>query len=445
MLSGMDREAMGRLRTWKTSSRRKPLLLEGPRQVGKTWLLKQFGQQEYRHTAYLDFEQDPALRAVFDGDFDVTRMLSQLQLASGAPIQPSDTLIVLDEIQACPRALTALKYLNENANEYHIACAGSLLGVALHEQASFPVGKVNFLAVNPLTFAEYLSAINQAPLAQAVAEQDWGVLRPFHERLVEALREYLFVGGMPEAVAVFAQGRDFAAARGVQLEILTAYDHDFSKHAPSEQVPRIRAVWQSIPAQLARQQRRFTYSQVSPGARGRTHLAAIDWLAQAGVVHQVCRVSVPRLPLSGYADATAFKLFLADVGLLGALSGLGASAVIEGDRMFTEFSGSLTEQYAEMALHAAFGRTPYFWTNGEATAEVDFVVQREHDVVPVEVKANRNLKAQSLRVYREKFVPELSVRSSLAPYSVRDGLVDLPLYALGGLPSLATRMVGRTA
>lgn len=437
---------MKQLRTWQASVRRKPLLLEGPRQTGKTWLLKQFGSEAYRDTAYLDLEQSPTLRAIFDADFDSSRILRQLQLATGVRVAPASTLIVLDEIQACPRALSALKYLNDNASEYHVACAGSLLGVTLHEQSSFPVGKVNFLSVGPLSFAEFLRATGDAPLAEALAGREWELLRPFHARLVGALRDYLFVGGMPEVVATFAESHDFAAAREVQQEILRAYDHDFSKHAPSDQVPRIRAVWQSIPKQLAREQRRFAYGQLGPGARSRTHQAAIEWLTQAGLVHQVDRVTAPRLPLSGYVDPAAFKLYLADVGLLGALSGLGAAAVIEGDRMFTEFAGSLTEQYAELALAAAFGRT-YYWTNGAGTAEVDFVVQRERDVVPVEVKASRNLKAQSLRVYREKFAPMLAVRASLAPYEVRDGLVDLPLYALswlseqGGTASVRGRSV----
>ena len=429
----MEREAMAALRAWRTSARRKPLLVEGPRQAGKTWLLKEFAREAYQRTAYVDFEETPSLTTIFDGDFDAARIISQLQVATDTRIEPGTTLIILDEIQACPQALTALKYFNQRANDYHIACAGSLLGVALHEQASFPVGKVNFIPVNPLSFVEFLRAVGQQPLSEALARPDWALLAPFHDRLVGLLRDYLFIGGMPEAVAVFADTRDYAQARIVQREILQSYDRDFGKHAPPDQVPRIRAVWQSIPGQLARQQHRFTYAQLGPGARGRTYHGAVEWLVQAGVVMAVKRLTVPRIPLSGYEDPNAFKLYLADVGLLGALAELSVSTVIEGNRLFTEFRGSLTEQYAAMQLFTAFGAAPYYWTHGKGTAEVDFVVQRDRDVVPVEVKASVNLKAQSLRVYRDKYAPELSIRSSLAPYKDHGGVIDLPLYGLHAL------------
>lgn len=432
----MDRDVMIRLKQWKTSSRRKPLLLEGPRQVGKTWLLEELGRQEYQRIAYVDFEETPSLKTIFEGDFDAARIVSQLQIATGVLISPGDTLIILDEIQECPQALTALKYFNERANEYHVACAGSLLGVALHEQASFPVGKVNFIPVNPLSFTEFLCALGENMLAKSLMGQDWDLVAPFHERLITLLREYLFVGGMPEAVVAFAQNQDFAQVREIQQEILRAYDRDFSKHAPSEQVPRIRQVWESIPGQLAKEQQRFAYGQLAPGARSRTHRTAIDWLVQAGVIIEVKRISAPRIPLSGYADPDAFKLYMADVGLLGALAGVGASAVLEPDRLFTEFRGSLTEQYVAMQLFTAFGRAPYYWTNGGGTAEVDFVVQRERDVVPIEVKATRNLKSKSLRVYQDKYAPDMVVRSSLVPHAQHGNLVDLPVYALLTLPAL---------
>jgi len=423
---------MANLAAWRIAHDRKPLLLEGPRQAGKTWLLQRFGQT-YDAIAYVDFEETPSLGSIFDGDIDIPKIVSQLQVATGVVIKPERTLIVLDEIQACPRALTALKYFNQQANQYHVACAGSLLGVALHKDTSFPVGKVNFLNVGPLSFTEFLAALEQEPLADALLQQDWALLAPFHERLVDWLRDYLFVGGMPEAVASFAGQRDYLRVRDIQQDILLAYDRDFSKHADADQVPRIRAVWQSIPRQLAKEQRRFAYGQVAPSARARTHDGAIEWLTQAGVAMRVSRVSAPRLPLPGYADESAFKLYLADVGLLGALAGLSPAAVIEGSRVFTEFRGSLTEQYAAMQLHAALGRAPWYWTNGGGTAEVDFLIPRDQDVVPIEVKANRNLKAKSLRVYCDKFAPALAVRSSLAPYARHGETVDLPLYALGTL------------
>ena len=422
---------MDQLKAWKASKSRKPLILEGPRQSGKTWLLREFGRQSYDNTAYIDFEETPTLRAIFDGDFDAQRIVSQLSIASGAPITPGRTLIVLDEIQACPAALTALKYFNQRANEYHIACAGSLLGIAIHSGAPFPVGKVNFFQLNPLSFLEFLTAVDQQPLVSALNEQDWSLIAPFHDRLVVLLRDYLFIGGMPEVVADFVESRDYAQARGIQLEILQAYDRDFSKHAPADDVPRIRAVWQSIPGQLAKEQNRFAYGPLAPGARARSHGDAIEWLVQAGVVQRVERVSAPRLPLAGYVDSSAFKLYLADVGLLGALANLSLSSVIDGNRLFTEFRGSLSEQYAAMQLFGTLGRAPNYWTNGGGTAEVDFVVQRDQDLVPVEIKATRNLKSQSLRVYQDKFAPALIIRSSLAPYEKHGNLVDLALYALG--------------
>jgi predicted AAA+ superfamily ATPase len=433
----VERDVMTKLEDWHASARRKPLLLEGPRQAGKTWLLRELGRRSYDQTAYVDFEQTPSAGAIFDGDFDADRIIGQLQIATGVKLTPGRTLIVLDEVQACPRALTSLKYLGEHAGGHHIACAGSLLGVALHAESSFPVGKVNFIPVGPLSFAEFLRAQGEVALADALTAENWDSLAPFHERLVRLLRDYMFVGGMPEVAAEFAASRDYSLAREIQLEILKAYDRDFSKHAPSAQVPKIRAVWQSIPAQLAKGQRRFSYAGLGPGARSRTHLEAIEWLAQAGVVHQVTRAAAPRQPLAGYADSSAFKLFLADVGLMGALAGLSAQAVIDPGRLFTEFRGSLTEQYAASELSAAFGAAPRYWTNSSGSAEVDFLVERDQDIVPVEVKAGLNLKSQSLRVYRQKFEPRLAVRASLAPYARRGTVVDLPLYALQTLPTLS--------
>lgn len=434
-MDGMYRQVMSRLRVWKQSDQRKPLLLEGARQVGKTWTLREFGRQEYARVAYFNFEETPSLAGLFAGDIDIRRLLGQLQIETGTQITPGDTLIVFDDIQECPRALTALKYWHERANQYHVACAGSLLGVALHQQSSFPVGQVWFQPVRPLSFAEFLDAIGQSGLQAALEARDWASLRPFHERLVSHLRDYLFSGGMPEAVAAFAATSDYSQVRQIQLDILQAYDRDFSKHAPTEQVPRLRQVWQAVPAQLAKEQTRFAYSVLKPGARSRTHQTAIDWLTQAGVIVQVRRVGVPRLPLSAYFDP-AFKLYLLDVGLLGALAGLSPATVVRGNQLFTEFSGALTEQYVAQELLAAFSSVPSYWTNGGGTAEVDFVVARGEQVIPIEAKATVNLKAQSLRIYREKYSPPLAIRASLHLFQRHDGLIDLPLYAVMTIPSL---------
>ncbi|MDR2619603.1 MAG: ATP-binding protein [Propionibacteriaceae bacterium] len=432
----MERLAILQLEAWKRAENRKPLVLRGARQVGKTWLAKEFGKRYYQQTAYINFEETPSLAAIFEGDFDIPRIVAALRAATEIDILPGETLIILDEIQECPRALTALKYFNEKANDYHIIAAGSLLGVALHEGSSFPVGKVTFLDIGPLSLAEFIQALGHDQLWRSVAESNWELMSVFHDRLVSLLRDYLFVGGMPAAVLAFATNLDYQAARTEQSEILKAYDSDFSKHSPAEQVPKIRAVWESIPRQLAKERKRFFYGDVASGARARSHETAIEWLAQAGVVERVRQISAPRLPLTGYDENDAFKLFLVDVGLLGALAALPTAAVINGSAIFTEFRGALTEQYVATQLKQQLGASPRYWTNGQNSAEVDFVIQRGLDIIPIEVKANRNLKSKSLQVYREKFAPPLAIRTSLAPYARSTSLVDLPLYALATLSML---------
>lgn len=415
---------------WKQSPRRKPLILQGARQVGKTWLLREFGRQHYDTVAYVNFEETPTVNALFEGDFDLDNVLAGLRIAAGSSIEPGATLVILDEIQECPRALTALKYFAENRPDYHIACAGSLLGVALHEHSSFPVGKVNFIDMYPLTFSEFAEAMGEQALLAPLIERDWPLVTVFHERYVALLRNYLYVGGMPEPVSVFASERDYGHVRSAQLDILMAYDRDFSKHAPTDQVPRIRAVWESIPNQLAKDNSRFVYGAIESGARGRQYEIAIQWLKQTGLVHQVNRVSAPRLPLGGYEQTAIFKLYALDVGLLGALSHLDAAVILEKNRLFTEFKGSLTENYAAQQLVATPGMAPSYWANSSGTAEVDFVAACAGEVIPIEVKAERNLKAKSLKVYRSQYQPAVSIRTSLTPYNVDDGLIDLPLYAI---------------
>jgi predicted AAA+ superfamily ATPase len=435
----MERSAMAALKRWKISSRRKPLLLQGARQVGKTWLLREFGKREYENVAYANFEENEALASIFEGDLSPQRILIGLRAATGSPITPSKTLLVLDEIQACPKALTALKYFNEQANDYHIACAGSLLGVAMHEGASFPVGKVSFLQINPLTFTEYLDACGHEELAKLLDDApDWKLISALHTYFLAALSEYLVVGGMPEVVSGFLDAGDFNVAREVQAEILQAFDRDFSKHVPADQLPKVRAVWASIPEQLAKEQKRFRYGELGPGARARSHQTAIQWLVQAGLVSQVSCVTVPRLPLPSYGDTTAFKLFALDVGLLGAMSKLTPEVAIQGDRLYTEFKGSLAEQYVEMQLRAILGNPLHYWANDNGRAEVDFVVQLGQRVVPIEVKSGTSNQAKSLKVYRDRYSPEISIRTSLQPYRKESWLVNLPLYAIECLPDCAS-------
>jgi predicted AAA+ superfamily ATPase len=432
----MERTALADLSQWKNSSRRKPLLLQGARQVGKTWLLKEFGRREYENVAYANFEENPSLAAIFSGDLTPADLLIGLRAATESPITPGKTLIVLDEIQACPRALTSLKYFNEQAGEYHIACAGSLLGVAVHAGESFPVGQVSFMRVNPLTFTEFLHARGRSQLAEVLQGSEWDLVTALHQPYLSALSEYMVVGGMPEVVAGFVDSLDFAEARLIQDEILRAFDNDFSKHVPPEQLPKVRTVWASIPQQLAQAQKRFHYRDLAPGARARSHEAAIRWLADAGLVHRVPQVSAPRLPLPGYEAAAAFKLFVLDVGLLGAMSRLPPQVAVQGDALYTEFKGSLTEQYVEAHLAAALGGPPHYWANDAGRAEVDFLVQLGRNLVPVEVKAGSATQAKSLKVYRDKYSPPLAVRTSLLPYRRESWLVNLPLYAIERLESV---------
>ena len=429
----MERDIMTDLIAWRDSPHRKPLLLEGARQVGKTWCLRQLGTHHFDSMAYIDFEADVSARGLFDGDIDIDRIVAGLGAVTGVPVQADKTLIVLDEIQQAPRAVTALKYFADRAPQYHVAAAGSLLGVALHEDTSFPVGKVDFLTVRPMTFREFADAAGLGGLVAALDRGDWAIIDALHERCVSALRDYLCIGGMPEAVLRFVEQRDYGAAETVKRAILEAYERDFGKHAPSAEVPRIAAVWRSLPSQLAKASGRFVYGEIAAGARGRQYEAAIMWLQQAGLVHVVRRVAVPRLPLSAYEDPAAFKLYGADTGLMMSMSGLDVSAVVDGNRLFTEFKGALAEQFVAQELVAATGRVPGYWTSGPGGAEVDFICQVGNDVVPIEVKAERNLRAKSLQVYRQRYRPPVAVRTSLATHAHGDGLIDLPLYAIGGL------------
>jgi len=431
----MDRVIMADLHAWRASPVRKPLVLEGARQVGKTWCLQEFGRG-YDSMAYVNFEADPSLANLFEGDLSITRILAGLSAATGVTIEAGKTLVVLDEIQEVPRALTSLKYFAEQASDQHVAAAGSLLGVTLHAGASFPVGKVDFLTVRPLSSVEFAQAVGQSGLVAELERGDWDVVNALHGRLVDVLRDYLCVGGMPEAVSRFVQTRDYGVARGVQESILTAYERDFSKHAPTADVPRIAAVWHSLPSHLARSNGRFVYGTVEPGARGRQYEAALLWLQQAGLVHPVRLLKAPRLPLAAYEDSRAFKLYAVDTGLMTALSGLDVRAILEPNRLFTEFKGALTEQYAAQEIVAATGRLPHYWTSGPGGAEVDFVVQNGNEIVPIEVKAERNLRSKSLAAYKQKYNPPVAVRASLSPYAARGSLIDLPLYGLGQLATV---------
>lgn len=426
----MYRMAMEQLQEWKKKKRRKPLIIRGARQVGKTWLMKEFGTQEYASTVYVNFDNNERMKTLFEGSLEVERLITGLELYAGHKIDPDNTLLIFDEVQEVPRALTSLKYFNEDAPQYQIVCAGSLLGVALHQGTSFPVGKVEFLDLYPLSFFEFMMAMGKERYVELLQKGDFDMATAFKQDYIDLLKHYYYVGGMPEAVQAFADNRDFNEVREIQQRILEAYEQDFSKHAPNEAVPRIRMLWNSIPAQLAKENKKFIYGLIKDGARAKEYELAMLWLTDCGLVHKVHRVTTPGLPLKAYEDLKAFKLFLVDVGLLSCMVGLRQDTLLDGNELFKEFKGALTEQYVLQQLKTIKELNIYYWTAERGTAEVDFVVDNGSDVIPVEVKAEINLQAKSLKVYREKFQPKLSIRTSMADYKKEDWLLNLPLWAV---------------
>jgi predicted AAA+ superfamily ATPase len=429
----MKRLALKNLIKWKHKSEHKPLVIQGARQVGKTWLMKEFGRTQYRNVAYVWFENNSRMAALFSGDMDTERLLLGLETETRQKIIPGKTLIVFDEIQACPNALTSLKYFNENLPQYDIVAAGSLLGVFLHEGVSFPVGKVEFMKLYPMNFCEFLDARGEEQLCGLLEERDWEMIKVFKDRFMSYLRMYFYIGGMPEAVQKFVTHKDFNMARDVQEQILVAYAEDFSKHVPRAQIQKVMQIWNSIPYQLAKENKRFFYSEVEKGARANSFETALEWLVKSGLIHRVPRVSKPAMPLKGYAPASgAFKLFMCDVGLMSALSKVDVRTQLEGDALFTEFKGALTEQFVCQELKLMNDMDMAYWANeAPARAEIDFILQLGRQIIPLEVKSSTNLKAKSLSVYRKKFQPKIELRTSLADYKKTDNLLDVPLYTLG--------------
>lgn len=426
----MYRSAIEKLYQWKASKHRKPLIIEGARQVGKTWLMKEFGSKAYADTVYINFDSNAEMAQLFASDLNTERLIMGIELYAGRKIDPNRTLLIFDEVQEVPRALSSLKYFCENAPQYQIICAGSLLGIALHEGTSFPVGKVDFLKLYPLSFKEFLTATARERFADLLANRDYAMITSFKQTYIDAIRQYYFVGGMPEAVQSFADEKDFNEVRNIQKRILAAYEQDFSKHAPALIVPKIRMIWNSIPSQLAKENKKFIYGLVREGARAKEYEAAIMWLCDCGLVHKVSRVNAAGIPLKAYEDLKAFKLFTVDVGLLGCMAGLRQRTLLDGNRLFTEFKGALTEQYVCQQLKTIEDLGVYYYTNDRGSCEVDFIVDSGEHIIPVEVKAELNLKAKSLKTYREKFAPEICIRTSMADYKKENGLVNLPLYAV---------------
>lgn len=426
----MERALMKKLVGWKDSPVRKPLILKGARQVGKTWLMQEFGKKYFKKTAYVNFDHNPVMQHIFDQDFDIRRILMAINIETGVVVTPRDTLIIFDEVQEAPAAISALKYFCENGPEYPVIAAGSMLGVALHEGISYPVGKVNTLSLYPLSFYEFLMAQGEEGLARLLDDRDMEMMNAFHDKYVTALKNYYYTGGMPEIVRFFSENKDYAAVRKMQEELLEMYEADFSKHMNPRELPRVRMVWHAIPAQLAKENKKFFFGQVKKGARAKDFEMAVEWLMDCGLITRVNRVTKPAVPLKAYAEENAYKLYFLDAGLLGALSGLDAKSILEGNRIFAEFKGALTEQYVCQQMIADRDLTLFYMLSENGRYEIDFLVQHEGNVVPIEVKAGQTVHAKRLRAYCEKYAPSLAVRLSMNPCEKQDHLLNMPLYGV---------------
>lgn len=426
----MYREAMKKLTKWKNKKNKKPLIIKGARQVGKTWLMKKFGETSYERTIYINFDNNQQITELFNQDMKIDRIITGLELYSGNKIDPQKTLLIFDEIQEVPKALTALKYFNENAPEYQIICAGSLLGVALHQGTSFPVGKVEFMDLYPMSFTEFMRAMGKEQFVELINKNNFNMATTFRQEYIELLKYYYYVGGMPEVVSNFSLNKDFNEAREIQERILSAYEQDFSKHAPNDVIPRIRMLWNNIPSQLTKENKKFIYGLIKEGARAKEYEMAMLWLVDCGLIHKVHRVKAPNLPLKAYEDFKAFKLFVLDVGLLSCMVRLNQSLLVQDNQLFKEFKGALTEQYVLQQLITLKDIDTYYWTNDRGNAEIDFLIDTGEKVVPIEVKAETNLKAKSLKSYYEKFNPTISVRTAMLDYKREDWLINIPLWGI---------------
>lgn len=425
----MKRSAITDLYRWKESEDRKPLILLGARQVGKTWLMKEFAKEAYTQAAYVNFEDDEKLKDLFEHDFDIARIINGLQWVTGVNIN-EETLIILDEIQEAPRGITSLKYFAEKAPQYHIIAAGSLLGIAMHQNDSFPVGKVEFMHLYPFSFVEFLYAIGEAKMADLLQTKDWNLITLFRNKFEERLRQYYFVGGMPAAILAFIKDGDPKKVRATQNAILESYERDFSKHAPAIEVPRIRMVWHSIPSQLSKENKKFIYGVLKEGARAKDFELAIEWLKDAGLIYKVNRCKKALIPLAAYEDFSAFKLFLSDIGLMGAMSKVPSDSLFNGNMLFSDFKGALTEQYVMQQLASNTDLSIYYWSAENSRGEIDFLLQSEDKIIPVEVKAEENLQAKSLKVFVERNAGLKGVRLSMSPYRAQDWLTNYPLYCI---------------
>ena len=426
----MERIIMGSLEKWLKRKNRKPLIIKGARQVGKTWLMKEFGRKYFKYTAYVNFDNNEHMTEVFDQDYDIERILMAINIETHAKIIPEETLIIFDEIQESPRAIASLKYFYEKAPEYTIVAAGSLLGVAIHKGVSFPVGKVDTIQLNPMSFREFLMAIGEHELVKLINDKNYQLMSVFRDKYIDWRKKYYYIGGMPEVVSSFVEERDFSEVRYLQKRIIEMYEADFSKHTTERELPRIRMVWNSIPMQLAKENKKFLFGKIKEGARARDFEIAIEWLQDCGLITKVYKVSKPAVPFKAYIDFSSFKLFLLDVGLLSAMSDLDAKSILIKNNILTEFKGALTEQYVLQQLVADTDYTPYYFTESKSEGEIDFMIQKETNIVPVEVKAEENLRAKSLKTYCEKYKPAEAVRTSMSDYREQEWMTNIPLWTI---------------
>lgn len=424
----MKRDILKKLIEWKNKPIRKPLILTGARQVGKTWAMKEFGAKNFKKSAYISFDNNPNIKKLFDNSVHPKELLPFLNAEAGVEID-SETLVIFDEIQEVPKALTALKYFFEERSDIPIITAGSTLGVSLHNGVSFPVGKVEFITLYPMSFAEFLDAISENQLRIAIETKNYDLIDSFHKKLIGLVKQYMIVGGMPEAVSAFVKTQAFSETRKVQKNILMSYEKDFSKYTNAEMAVKLNLLWRSIPSQLSKENKKFMYKAVKKGARARDFEVAIQWLVDSSLIYKLGRVSKPSLPLKSYEDFGIFKMFLHDIGLLCAMSGVSEKIILAADNIFKEFKGALAEQLVYQEL-LTIGIEPFYWSVENSQAEVDFLIQREDQIIPIEVKSGINLQAKSLKVYMEKFKPSIALRVSAANYKNSGNIIDLPMYVI---------------
>lgn len=426
----MKRLVIDELVKWKESTNHKPLILKGVRQCGKTYILKEFGKEHYENVAYFNFEQDKSLSRVFDNDFDIKRIVYELSIISKSKIEQGKTLIIFDEIQECGNALTSLKYFNENGNGYHVACAGSLLGIALHKNVSFPVGKVDFITLYPMSFYEFLIAAGEESLYEyLITFKGKSVSEAIAPKIINLLKQYYVVGGMPEVVDNWIKNQDIQEVEQIQQQIISSYELDFAKHADIKDFPKLTAIWSSIPNQLSKPNSKFIFSQVKKGYRAKDLEDALEWLVDAGLVYKVTKIEKPYIPLSSYADSSFFKIYLSDVGLLRRMANVPADVILDSSSIYSEFKGAVTENFVLNELTKTLRAPLYYWTS-DNSAEIDFVVQSNSCVVPIEVKSETNVKARSLSVYIDKYQPKYAIKTSMKSDVGGDRIYQLPLYLI---------------